>query len=104
MRYLSLRGGGQVTSIAEVSRFEPGLYVAARSVSAVIGAITIVPLYKAATVFWQGKELTSRPLRVQRSSEPVEVRFVAPGYRDQLLEVVPDREKTITVRLKRMRE
>lgn len=48
-----------------------------------------------------GKPAFERPLIVPKGSDKVEMRFTAPGYREQILKVVPDREQTLTAKLKR---
>lgn len=51
------------------------------------------------TIHLNNKEMYERPLIIPESTEPVEMRFSAPGYTDHLRKVIPDQEQTITVRL-----
>lgn len=56
LHFIQLRGNGIVPSLDAVTQFEPGFYVVARSVSATIGALTILPLYRVATEWWVGQK------------------------------------------------
>ncbi len=51
-----------------------------------------------------GTLMTLRPVVVPGSDESFEMTFSAPGYRTKILSVTPDREKTVKVRLKRLKK
>ncbi len=55
------------------------------------------------TVLWNGEIKFKRPLVVPRGENAVEVRFKSPGYREETMTIVPDKDKTITVRLEKLR-
>ncbi len=53
-------------------------------------------------VNWNGTTLYERPLIVQGDVKPSQVVFSAPGYKEESRTIVPDREQTVTVRLKKI--
>ena len=55
------------------------------------------------TVLWNGEIMFERPLVVPKGENGVEVRFKSPGYQEETLTVVPDQEKTVSVKLKKLR-
>ncbi|MDD5307261.1 MAG: serine/threonine-protein kinase [Deltaproteobacteria bacterium] len=53
-----------------------------------------------ATVLWNGRPMSERPLIVPSGTEPSALVASAPGYFDERVTVIPDKEQTLTVRLK----
>ncbi|MDJ0764382.1 MAG: serine/threonine-protein kinase [Myxococcota bacterium] len=56
------------------------------------------------TVILDGRVLLERPLVVPGGVDPVTLAFSAPGYRDQAHTFVPDQEKTLTIRMKKIKK
>jgi serine/threonine-protein kinase len=53
-----------------------------------------------ATVLWNDEVVAERPLVVEMSNSPAELRVSSPGYVSKKRRVTPDREQTIRLRLK----
>jgi eukaryotic-like serine/threonine-protein kinase len=53
-----------------------------------------------ASILWNGKPMNERPLIVRSGSAPSSLVASAPGFLDESLTVIPDKEQTLTVRLK----
>jgi serine/threonine-protein kinase len=62
--------------------------------------IQVVPL--GATITWDGKLVTDRPLVVPHSSRAREMLISAPGYVPEQLMIKPDQERTIRVTLRKL--
>ncbi len=55
LSYISARSAGLVGDLTTISHLEPGFLLAARTVSAVAGIATLVPIYAAARNLWDGE-------------------------------------------------
>jgi serine/threonine protein kinase len=57
-----------------------------------------------AIISLDGRPITDRPIVVPGSPEPVEVTINAPGYHKKIVEIVPDRERTLKASLEKKRK
>ena len=55
------------------------------------------------TVFWNGEIRFERPLVVPKGENEAEVRLKSPGFQETTITVVPDKDQTISVTLKKLR-
>jgi hypothetical protein len=54
------------------------------------------------TVYWNGEMKFERPLIVPKGDSSGELKLKSPGYKEKTVTIVPDKEQTVTVRLKRL--
>lgn len=54
-----------------------------------------------ASVMWNGKVVTERPIQVSYGTKPVKVEVIKKGYRRRILVVIPDGEKSIKATLRK---
>ena len=58
----------------------------------------------AVSVFVDDREVFERPLILPVSDRPVQMRFAADGYVEEVRKLVPDQEQTVVVRLKKQKK